>query len=56
MKQVKEIENRIAVLSREILLLKKQLRTIQDTCKHDFKEDAYVRTCKKCGFSEALYY
>lgn len=36
--------------------LQKQLKSIQQTCNHDFHETALMRTCRKCKWTESVYY
>ncbi|MFN7251457.1 MAG: hypothetical protein ACK4M9_11780 [Anaerobacillus sp.] len=36
--------------------LQLKLKLLQDGCNHDFLETAFIRKCKKCNWTESLYY
>lgn len=48
-KEIKELESRLACLQAELL-------KIQDTCEHAYASDSLMSTCSYCMKSEIHYY
>jgi hypothetical protein len=36
--------------------LQLKLKLLQEGCNHDLIETAFIRKCKKCNWTESLYY
>lgn len=54
--QVKQLKAEIQQLDYKRKKLKQQLNTLQKNCDHDFIETAIMRKCKKCNWTESVYY
>ncbi|WP_026572964.1 hypothetical protein [Bacillus sp. UNC438CL73TsuS30] len=54
--EVSSLIEEVAALEQQIQHLTKRIQTIQLHCKHVFLETAFMRKCRKCGFTESTYY
>ncbi len=54
--QVKKLKVEIQNLDDKRELLKQELKLIQRNCNHDFIETAFMRKCRKCKWTESVYY
>ena len=54
MNRVEEIAKEIKQLERNVNQLKKELKTIQMNCVHDFKTKDTIQECSKCHLIESL--
>ncbi|WP_084787486.1 hypothetical protein [Anaerobacillus alkalidiazotrophicus] len=54
--QVKRINAEIQILDMKKKQLQHELKTIQNNCSHDFVETELMRKCRKCKWTESVYY
>ncbi|RXJ00307.1 hypothetical protein DS745_12300 [Anaerobacillus alkaliphilus] len=53
---VRQIKAEIRAIEIKKQQLQKQLKSIQQTCDHEFHETAILRKCRKCKWTESVYY
>lgn len=54
--RVRSIKAELLMLETKKKRLQQELKTIQQTCNHDFIETAIMRKCRKCSWTESVYY
>ncbi len=53
---VRQLKAEIRAIELKRQQLQRQLKSIQQTCDHEFHETAILRTCRICKWTESVYY
>lgn len=56
MPEVQQLLMTIARQKETLAALERKLRTIQQTCQHDFIDERTHRICQKCHFAKSTHY
>ncbi|MGM0752735.1 MAG: hypothetical protein ACQET6_12430 [Bacillota bacterium] len=53
---VLKLKNEIVKLNQRVIQLEKEVKSIQENCRHVFYETDVTRSCIKCHYVESTYY